>query len=200
MSLGGSLLVALQDAPVNDLLLHASLDAHSDHIVSRSDMTSLSRHSWYLTEELVLLALFSEKVTADEKSSMVEKLRPARTFTNRHGTSYGKPILPKLKSGSLSNYVGSSSWHFFNVLDISTEFLELPPDDWGKCESYIHAKQRVSSLKVVNDCAERGVKLASDFYETSRCEMKFQNTLQVVERNRMLVPNQRKRKASGQVS
>lgn len=50
------------------------------------------------------------------------------------------------------------------------------------------------SLNVVNDCAERGVKLSSDFLAASKGEDHYQKVLQVVEKNRKQQPNLRKRK------
>ena len=47
-------------------------------------------------------------------------------------------------------------------------------------------------LKVVNDSAERGVKLAADFLEAARSEGRFQDILQVVEKSRADTPDQRK--------
>ena len=52
----------------------------------------------------------------------------------------------------------------------------------------------VDSLSVVNDGAERGVKLAHDFLDAAKTNKNFQNILQVVENDRKSVPNQRKRK------
>jgi len=52
----------------------------------------------------------------------------------------------------------------------------------------------VSNLCVVNDSAERGVKLCHDFVNVSAKENRLQNILQVVENNRNDIPNQHKRK------
>ena len=50
---------------------------------------------------------------------------------------------------------------------------------------------------MVNDSAERGVKLAYDFLASSRKEQHYQNVLQVVEIDRAKIPNQRKRTSDG---
>ena len=47
---------------------------------------------------------------------------------------------------------------------------------------------------MVNDGAERGVKLAYDYIGSSKKEDNFQNILQTVESDRRLLPNQHKRK------
>ena len=95
----------------------------------------------------------------------------------------------------LESNIWESTLICFNDLGINTDSLERPPEGWVRCESYIQAHQRVCSLKAVNDWAERGVKMASDFYDVSKSESMFQNALQGVEKSRKLVPNQRKWKA-----
>lgn len=51
-------------------------------------------------------------------------------------------------------------------------------------------------MSVVNDAAERGVKLASDFVSSSRNEDTFQENLQVIEKHRKNVPNLRSKYSS----
>ena len=58
----------------------------------------------------------------------------------------------------------------------------------------LRQKKMVSSLKIVNDAAERRVKLGSDFLGTAKLEDRYQNILQVIENERKCLPNQRKRK------
>ena len=68
------------------------------------------------------------------------------------------------------------------------DFLEESVDTWEDPESsYQEAKAAVKTVPVVNDGAERGVKISSDFLEDARMEEMYQNILQVD-----LVPNQRK--------
>ena len=75
-------------------------------------------------------------------------------------------------------------------------FLFKPVKDWPSDDGYCHAKLIVINLSVVNDGAERGVKLAHDFLDSSKKEENLQNVLQIVENDRNLIPNQRKRKLS----
>ena len=58
-------------------------------------------------------------------------------------------------------------------------------------ESYQAGLKSIKSVYPVNDCAERGCKLASDFKDSARDEAKYQYILQVVENDRELTPNQR---------
>ena len=39
----------------------------------------------------------------------------------------------------------------------------MDPETWNSREDYRHARDTVASLHVVNDCAERSVKSATDF-------------------------------------
>jgi hypothetical protein len=59
---------------------------------------------------------------------------------------------------------------------------------------YQASKANVLAINVVNDCAERGVKLSSDFLSSAKNEEHYQNVLQVVEHDRKRQPNLRKRK------
>ena len=51
----------------------------------------------------------------------------------------------------------------------------------------------MKNLEVVNDSAERGVRLAADYLSRTQIESKYQNVLQVVENDSHLVPDQRHR-------
>ena len=82
----------------------------------------------------------------------------------------------------MSDFVTGNSLHLFDSLRIDTIFLEKSPRTWPDCPEYIAAKQRIMNLKVINDCAERAVKLASDFNNTlTYNEEQRQLVLQIVE-------------------
>ena len=59
---------------------------------------------------------------------------------------------------------------------------------------HIRLLNAISAINVVNDAAERAVKLSSDFLSAARSESHYQNVLQVVEQDRKARPNLRKRK------
>ena len=60
------------DAPWNDLMLFHSLLRYADaHLqISKSAITAFKRHLWYLTEEMVPLALWSSKVPPAERRAL----------------------------------------------------------------------------------------------------------------------------------
>lgn len=74
-------------------------------------------------------------------------------------------------------------------MQLNVSFLPLPVNKWQSNEAYI-----ASLVNVVNDGAERGVKLASDFIDTARDDKHFQDVLQIVEDDRKAVPDLRRRK------
>lgn len=115
-------------------------------------------------------------------------------FTNRFGTSHGKPNFPTIKDvpKSLAQLAGPSSVGFFRAMGLDYSFLEKEADTWEDLDSYQNAKSAVSAMKVVNDAAERGVKLGSDFLDTARKEEIWQDTLQVAENDRKRIPDQRR--------
>ena len=132
----------------------------------------------------------------DEDGDAVLKLR------QRSGSWYGKPEFPELEeteSYDISDYIGPDSIGFFTILGLDTDFLEESVKDWAASPTYQAAKAAVKNLPVVNDAAERGVKITSDFLDSARNEERIQTVLQVAENDRRKMPNQRKRHMSEKI-
>lgn len=83
-------------------------------------------------------------------------------FQNRHGTDY-------------ADYIGPDSPGLFVMLCLDPSFLYQPVSTWHRLDAYNEAKTRVRNLKVINDGAERGVKLTSDFLGCAKTEDRLQN-------------------------
>ena len=112
----------------------------------------------------------------------------------RHGSGFGKPTFPEIPvepTEDVSAYVGEDSWSFFRILGIDSNFMKKPVEEWCGISSYVMNQEVINSLRVVNDAAERGVKLCSDFISSAQKEAKLQHILQVLENRRAQVPNQR---------
>ena len=192
------------DAPWNDLCFYKNILSYKqiDGSVSASAQKAFDRHLWYLTAELVPLALFGENVPADEKQQLAQSLMsPDNNPTDdnptaRFGSGFGKPAFPKniTTESKLSDFITPDSWYFFKLMNINSSFLSLDVGLWLSDDSYKDAAKNVRAINVVNDCAERGVKLSSDFISGARCEENYQDIIQVVEGNRKDLPNLRKRK------
>ena len=115
-----------------------------DKVVSRSVDHACSLQGWYLSPELVSLALFDLLVTM--KAVMAEKLqrfvrRTIITFLEKQtGAAFGKTIFPKVEfSSELVDFIDRDPAFFFSSLGISTDFLSKPVADW----------QRIPSTRVV---------------------------------------------------
>lgn len=194
------------NAPWNDLNLVKDIIAYGslNKLVSDSAKLAFSRHLWYLTAEMVPLSLFSEHVPETCRRKMAAKLLQLKpdndTFKklplNRFGTGFGKPVFPDTsslnKKTTLVDLLTVDSWFIFKVLNLNSEFLSLPIIQWKESESYLDAASKVTLLNVVNDSAERGIKLSTDYLGCAKLEGRFQNTLQVVEDSRKELKNLRK--------
>ena len=128
-------------------------------------------------------------------------IQPAAPMTRpfqRFGTGFGKPAFPSdiSESTTLADLVTPDSWYMMRVLELDTGFLAQDVELWPSTAAYLSSSANVLALNVINDCAERGVKLSSDFLASASSEQHYQNILQVVEQNRKQQPNICKRKHS----
>lgn len=64
------------DAPINDLLLWKNLKLYeaNDPEISVAARNVLERHLWYLSDELITFALFSDKLSSGEKMAIVHQI------------------------------------------------------------------------------------------------------------------------------
>ncbi|KAK5911943.1 hypothetical protein CesoFtcFv8_001868 [Champsocephalus esox] len=76
-------------------------------------------------------------------------------------------------------------------LHIDPELMSLDVNQWATNAALKKSEVNVCAMNVVNDCAERGVKLTSDFVAVARKEQHLQNVLQAVEHDRSQQPNLR---------
>ena len=190
-------------APLNDLKLLKAINEFKkqDQLVADAALSAFKNHLWYLTEELVPLAFFSCHVSTSAKQEMADVLltKEEKFCSRRFGTSFGKPLFPKVEADTpeLSDFIGEDSWSLFNILKIGKQFLHEPVEGWGCNGEYKAALEIVENMLVVNDCAERGVKLAADFLPSAKKEDTLQNLLHVVENDRSKTPSHRTPKTAG---
>ena len=80
--------------------------------------------------------------------------------------------------------------HPENVAD----WLALPPSKWDTSLDYIRFRDFVRTVKVINDCAEWGVKLATDYSKSlTKDSLERSKIYQVVEAERRAKPDTKKR-------
>ena len=157
-------------APSNDLLLinHFYIYQEINKVVSQSALTAFKRHLWYLSSDMVPLALFDANLHNEQKRKVADAIKryPRRDcYDTRFGNGFGKPTFPNVdQNTTLEMLVTQDSWQFFNLLRIDATFLDEPVTTWDTLDFYTNGKKIIESFKVCNDSAERGVKLAADFY------------------------------------
>jgi hypothetical protein len=100
------------DAPINDVLLIRRLQDYNDDSLRVVGLKMMQRHSWYLSQELATLALFSELLSADEKAILVQKMKSER----------GSHLLTSLPNSIVDLDVSRT---FFHVTGIEDDFLSV---------------------------------------------------------------------------
>ncbi|KAK0045050.1 hypothetical protein Bpfe_025529 [Biomphalaria pfeifferi] len=63
----------------------------------------------------------------------------------------------------LSSFVTTSTRYFFQILQLPDSYLTQNVETWKENDYYQEALRIVQGLKVVNDCAEHGVKLIQEY-------------------------------------
>lgn len=162
-----------------------------DRELAEAVLKSVYRHMWYLSEELVVLALADKECDVDVRSRMAAQLlvtpRPAAF----------KPGKPAMKAYLLENapadtpqlyhFIGKRSWLFFHLFHLQTEWLGLPVDQWDDIQSYRDFCLITSNINVVNDAAERAVKDVADFANFSQDPDRRDDVVKVVNSHRELI-------------
>ena len=174
------------DAPSNDLKFWKDMQQFraEDQAVADVALCALDRHLWYATEECAALSVFSSKVSDTEKAQIAKEILRRKSKYNEN--DLGQPTFPTLATGTkLKDLIGPKSWSLFSLFD-KVDWLAKPVKSWSSDPSFQVIFEVVTHMKVVNDLAERGVKLMSDFAPliTNNEEQK-QCLLQTVEQHRM---------------
>ena len=90
---------------------------------------SFSNHLWFLSEALVNMAFFDDRVNLQEKRKMVEPLS-----SRLLGPCEKRPTIPKNKvpQAALDEFVSGNTKTFLGDFSFDTDFLELDPSEWEK--------------------------------------------------------------------
>lgn len=157
------------EAPLNDINFLKKLVAYKidDQLVAETAINKFINHLWYLSEECVSLSIFDERISDEGRKSLAQKI----LMNEIHD---GEEVKTKLliKLDDLDYFLNKNlplqiitkkSKKLFDRFGISQEFLQVDPVHWKDQESYINGRKILKSLRVVNDTAERGVKLMEEF-------------------------------------
>lgn len=137
-----------------------ALCRYPDAIISSLALKKLQGHLWYLSEELVALAFFDDEVSVDTKRKMIGCLTSAGIENHLKRITIDEALI---QTKQIEDFVSSNTNRFFEITEISSDFLNTDPENWEDNDSYISAKCTVRSLRVVNDIAERGVALMDEY-------------------------------------
>ena len=108
-----------------------------------------------------------------------------------------KPQFPVVFEETKSyDLLGERSTIPFNRLQFTVEDIQLlrySCTKWPQYESYLRLERTVSSLKVVNDAAERGIRLLEEYKDIFTEDVEQRNLImQCVEESRKNLPNFKK--------
>lgn len=152
----------------------------------------LSKHFWYNSEELMGVPLSDDGVSIDEKRRMVEALE------NRIGGWQRQVRLnvvdPQvLNESTLRDFINQNIRAFFAITGLPTDFLSKDPQESPACQDYVQSQNKLKTMHVVNDVAERGVALIEKYNKRhTRNEEQLQYLLLVVTEHRRRIANANK--------
>lgn len=146
------------DAPANDLAFLKEMDYYMkiDNEIALAASTAFKRHLWYLGEELMILSLFSKRVSNEEKDLINLLLTTgASTSRSRNSVRY-QDELNDIQNLDLHDFVSVRSNFLLNKLEIDSSFLEECADVWQNIEAFKDAEKKIKDLMIsVNDGCER---------------------------------------------
>ena len=132
-------------APRNDIEFWYDLQKYRavDMEVGDAALVSARRHLWYLTPELVVLALFDADLPDDEKKLMAQTLshipKPAAFIPGKPGQPAVNPVAASLTEikPNLATFISSRSWLIFHLIDAETQWLREEPSTWHTNATYL---------------------------------------------------------------
>lgn len=146
------------DAPFNDLKFLQEMDKYKefDQEVALAGLIAMKRHLWYLGEELVILALFSNKLSNEEKDIinllLIPVVMPHRTCNSLRF----QDTLNNIQDLRIHNFISVRSFFLLERLGIDTSFFQESAEIWHTMETYRQAKKKIKDLVItVNDESER---------------------------------------------
>ena len=190
-------------APMHDLkaVQEMRMFRRYNQQVADTCLASWRRHTWYLTEELVVFSLVDTKCPVrDEVAAAVLQQEVLDAYKPQ------KPKLPQLPDDiwpdngtlpSLALFVGPRSRLLFSLLQLTPaelDWLKFPSEQWDRFSGYQKFAKFVKKLAVVNDAGERGVKAIQEVVGKTTLEPLRQDMMVTNSEERKLYPNRGKGK------
>ena len=161
-------------APINDIMFLKKLLNYNNNKLGEVALKKFINHLWYLNEECAVFSLFDDRVDYNTKHRMANKILQGYEENINEEENEGSNKKINVQFDDVSNFVNqdlpfallnNKSWKLFQRFKISFNFLREDPSTWKALDEYIQAKEILSALKVVNDTAERGIKLMEEYNE-----------------------------------
>ena len=130
--------------------------------MAQTGLLILGRHTWYLQQQIVPMALFSDKMSDDMKSRLAAKVLTYETERELMvDIALEKPNLKLsiIPATTIYDLVGPRSFLMWDILGIGYDWLRKGIEHWESSQDYLEMRDYVRSVKVTNDAAERGVKV-----------------------------------------
>ena len=171
---------------------------------------SIQRHTSYLKEPQVIFALFDENLKSSERQEIASALdaveRPDISPDHfKPGKLSEIPLVYSMKEcvssslcmnesdelfpkNTLASLVVVKSYLLFNLLKIEDlSWLKPLVSLWRCFLSYMKVKSLLNDLAVVNDGAERGIKLMQELIDRTEDEAELQHLAQCVSHHRRFI-------------
>jgi hypothetical protein len=179
------------EAPLNDLMCVERLYKFRavNPKVAKVALNALSRHTWYLSEELIAFSFFDQRI---EDTVKTEMLHAMKTKAADKTISSWRPqhSLDSKTTLKITDLVSTSTTKFFEILEIPTGWIDKETALWKQDSEYLVAKSTASNLSVINDRAERGVALIQEYNQIlTKDEDQKQALLHIVSAHRKQYPN-----------
>ncbi|KAF0744220.1 Uncharacterized protein FWK35_00019537, partial [Aphis craccivora] len=167
---------------IKDIILYEVIDEQ----ISKSALKKMC--------EATSLAFFDDKVSSQTKIKMVKAMQSRDIESEANKRIILKPNeIYDYSNKDISDFISIQSSNFFNRFGIPMDFLDLDPKLWNENDQYKRSKELVNNINVVNDIAERGVKLIEDYNKLlTKNENQKQYLLQVVSEYRQQFPDCKK--------
>lgn len=168
------------NAPINDLQFLKELENYRqiDNELADVAIGAFSRHLTYLSDELVILSLFSKLITNEQKEAI--RLKLVHEVGQRTEHSIRRVIEGNISHMELHDFISERSMFLFSTLGIDSSFLEYETSEWENLDSYHIARRTLKSLLVaVNDSVERALGQTANMinHQKARTEENLQNLL-----------------------
>ena len=114
-------------------------------------MWAFSRHQWYLTAEMLPVAILSSQLPFLAYTLLrVKPPSELQVPLSRYGSGWGKPhFSPAVTLSTQLCLVGADPWFTFYHLQITSSFLRLSVAEWQTSEAYLASAQNVTAVNVV---------------------------------------------------